>query len=208
MIGRRIAGVGLLCCGLLCCGSASGCGGIGGGGPGAGGAARSDSGAPAGPGAAGAAAPAAVRQAARTHEVRSPPGVPQRTSRSEAAPARAVRDYAERYINWNAASVTAMLSDLAQASIGQARSAMELEAAQVASDPELAQNGIANAGTVEAVAGLAGSPSRYVVVTRERTTATLSSAYQGLRPAWHVTLAAVSQVAPGRWVVSGWQPEN
>jgi hypothetical protein len=140
--------------------------------------------------------------------VPSPPAAPERTNRSEPAPARAVRDYAERYINWTAGTVTAMLSDLAQASIGQARSAMALEAAQVASDPELAQNGIANAGTVEAVAPLAGRSSRYVVVTREHTTATLSSAYQGLRPAWHVTVAVVSQVAPGRWVVSGWQPEN
>ena len=152
--------------------------------------------------------PAAVRQATRTREVPSPAAAPERASRSEPAPARAVRDYAERYINWNAASVTAILSNLAGASVGQARSAMALEAAQVASDPELAQNGIANTGTVEAVAALAGSSSRYVVVTRERTTATLSSAYQGLRPAWHVTVAAVSQVAPGRWVVSGWQPEN
>ena len=101
-----------------------------------------------------------------------------------------------------------MLRDLAQASVGQARSAMALEAAQVAADPELAQNGIANSGTVEAVAALEGEAARYVVVTRERTTAALSNAYQGLRPAWHVTIASVVAVAPGRWVVSGWQPEN
>lgn len=207
MSGRRSAAIALLCCGWL-----SGCVGIGGGGAGAGGTATggspSGAGSKAGPAAAPAPVPAAVRQATRTHEVPSPPAAPERTSRTESAPVSAVRGYAERYINWNAATVTAMLSDLAQASIGQARSAMALEAAQVASDPELAQNGIANMGTVEAVAPLAGSASRYVVVTRERTTATLSSAYQGLRPAWHVTVATVSQAAPGRWVVSGWQPQN
>ena len=61
---------------------------------------------------------------------------------------------------------------------------------------------------MEAVAALGGSASRYVVVTRERTTAALSNEYQGLRPAWHVTVAAVTELAPGRWVVSGWQPES
>lgn len=85
---------------------------------------------------------------------------------------------------------------------------MELEAAQVAGDPALAQGGIANAGTVEAVAPLAAAPGRFVVVTRERTSATVTSAYRGLRPAWHVTLATVRQVSPGGWVVSGWQPES
>ncbi len=65
------------------------------------------------------------------------------------------------------------LAALARASVGQARSAMALEAAQVASDPELAQNGIANSGRVEAVAPLAGAAGRWVVVTREQTTAAL-----------------------------------
>jgi hypothetical protein len=45
-------------------------------------------------------------------------------------------------------------------------------------------------------------------VTREQTTATASTAYQGLRPAWHLTLATVAEVAAGRWVVSSWQPES
>jgi hypothetical protein len=151
--------------------------------------------------------PTAVRQAARTHEVASPPPRLERASRTAPTPAEAVRAYAERYINWDAGTVTGMLRDLSGASVGQARSAMALEAAQVASDPELAQNGIANSGTVEAVAPLAGNARRWVVVTRERTTAALSSAYQGLRPGWHITLAGVTATARG-WVVSDWQPEN
>jgi hypothetical protein len=97
---------------------------------------------------------------------------------------------------------------LARASIGQARSAMALAAAQTAGDYELRRGGVSNQGTVEAVAPLAGRPDEYVVVTRELTTATDTTVYQGLRPAWHVTLATVTQLAPGRWVLSGWQPES
>ena len=77
--------------------------------------------------------------------------------------------------------------ELASASIGQARSAMQLAAAQTAGDYELRRGGIANSGTVEAVAPLPASRNQYVVVTRESTTATADAAYQGLRPAWHVT---------------------
>jgi sarcosine oxidase gamma subunit len=100
------------------------------------------------------------------------------------------------------------MRQLAAGSVGQARSAMQLAAAQTANDYELQRGGIANHGTVEAVAPLRGSGDRYVVVTRETTTAALSSAYQGLRPAWHVAVATVSALGPGRWVVSGWQPES
>ena len=49
---------------------------------------------------------------------------------------------------------------------------------------------------------------QYVAVTLESTTATNTTAYQGLRSAWHVALATVTEQRPGQWVVSGWQPEN
>jgi hypothetical protein len=97
---------------------------------------------------------------------------------------------------------------LAAAGIGQARAAMELAAAGVARDYELQRGGIANSGTVEAVAPLSGSQDQYVVVTRELTTATNTTAYQGLMPAWHLTLATVTEVGAGQWVMSGWQPES
>ena len=58
------------------------------------------------------------------------------------------------------------------------------------------------------MAPLPGAHSQYVVVTLERTTATNTGAYDGLRPAWHVTVATVTQLTPGRWVVSGWQPDS
>jgi hypothetical protein len=53
-----------------------------------------------------------------------------------------------------------------------------------------------------------GHRYEYAVVTRERTTATDTSAYLGLRPAWHLTLATVSEQQGGGWVLSDWQPEN
>ena len=100
------------------------------------------------------------------------------------------------------------MRELASESVGQARSAMQLAAAQTAQDYELQRGGIANSGTVEAVAPLFGRRGQYVVVTRELTTATATTAYQGLRPAWHVAIAAVVQLRPGQWVVSRWQPES
>jgi hypothetical protein len=46
------------------------------------------------------------------------------------------------------------------------------------------------------------------VVTLEQTKASDSSAYEGLAPAWHVTVATVQRQPGGGWLVSGWQPEN
>ena len=97
---------------------------------------------------------------------------------------------------------------LALASVGQARSAMALAAAQTRNDYELRHGGIANHGVVEAVTPLPGHRGQFIVVTREQTTATNTTAYDGLRPAWHVAIAGVTQIAPGQWVLSRWQPEN
>jgi len=119
----------------------------------------------------------------------------------------AVRAFAQAYINWDAQTVSADMRGLAARSVGQARAAAALAAAQTAGDYELQAGGVANSGQVEAVASLPGRPERYVVVTLERTTATATSAYQGLAPAWHVTVAEVVDQG-GRWVVSGWQPES
>jgi hypothetical protein len=85
---------------------------------------------------------------------------------------------------------------------------MQLAAAQTAGDDELQRGGVANRGKVEAVAPLGGRPGQFVVITREQTTATDTSAYDGLAPAWHVILATATQQSPGAWAVSGWQPES
>jgi hypothetical protein len=124
------------------------------------------------------------------------------------SPIQAVSVFAATYINWTAATVSVRLRALAEVSVGQARSAMSLAAAETAHDYELHRGGIANSGVVEAVAPVRDAANQYAVVTRERTTATNTSAYRGLQPAWHVSLATVTRVSGGLWVLSAWQPEG
>ena len=97
---------------------------------------------------------------------------------------------------------------LAAQSVGQARSAMTLAAAQTEADYELRQGGIANSGTVEAVGPITGRPNQFFVVPRVSTSASNTTAYQGLQPAWHLALATVLELRTGQWVLTGWQPEN
>lgn len=150
--------------------------------------------------------PTKLATAQATHEYPSPP--PRQRAPGALSAVQAISIFATVYINWNAGDVSSDMRRLAAASIGQARSAMELAAAHTAGDYELGRGGIANRGTVEAVAPLAGQPNQFVVVTREATTATATNAYQGLRPAWHVTIATVARLGAGQWVISGWQPEG
>jgi len=152
--------------------------------------------------------PSPVARADATHEYPSPP--PPRQTATSAAPTamRAIRSFATAYINWNAQTVSGDMRGLAADSIGQARAAMTLAAAQTAGDYELVRGGIANRGQVEAVAPLVGHGHEYVVVTRESTTASNTTAYQGLQPAWHIALATVQRLPGGRWVLTHWQPES
>ena len=141
----------------------------------------------------------------------SPPGTASghvTPSSFSAQAAEVVIAFADAYINWNSHTVSSDMQTLAAESIGQAHSAMELAAGQTARDYELQRGGIVNSGQIEAVGPLTGSKNAWVVVTRERTTATSTSAYQGLAPAWHVTVASAVELSSGRWVVSQWQPEN
>lgn len=149
--------------------------------------------------------PLAIAQ--RSHEY--PPVRPprQRAAGTASSPAGALRAFATKYINWDAQSVVTDLRALARRCVGAARSELEMAAVRAANDYELRRGGIANSGTVESIAPLRSSRTRYVVVTLERTTATDTNAYDGLRPAWHLALATVARQASG-WVVSAWQPES
>ena len=152
----------------------------------------------------------AVAQANARHQYPGPAPPAQRAP-GASSPAQAVTAFARMYINWNAGDVAARMARLARLSIGQARSELALAATAVRTDASLSQGRISNSGSVEAVARLAGSHDRYVVITREATTSSASSAYQGLAPAWHLTLASVTALGTPsgrRWVISGWQPEN
>jgi hypothetical protein len=162
----------------------------------------------AGCGGAGRTAPRSKLAIARaTHEYPSPPPPRESVSAASATATEAVRAFATAYINWTAATVAADMRALAARSVGQARSALELAATETASDYELQRGGIANNGAVEAVAPLPGAHDQYIVVTRESTTATNTTAYAGLRPAWHVALATVALVGHA-WAVSAWQPQS
>jgi hypothetical protein len=152
--------------------------------------------------------PTSSSTAASTNEVAPPRPPVQRTRYSGGSPENVIRAFATAYINWSAETISADMRALASRSIGQARSVVQLAAADAARDYELRRGGIANSGAVEAIALVRGKQDRYVVVTLERTTATNSSAYQGLRPSWHVALATVTELSPGRWILSGWQPES
>lgn len=152
--------------------------------------------------------PSKLAQAQATHEYPSPPPPPQTTNAASASAAQAVRAFATAYINWTARTVAHDMATLAARSIGQARSAMTLAAAETAGDYELQRGGIANHGAVEAVAPLPGQRDQYLVVTLESTSATDTTAYQGLRPAWHVALATTTELPGKGWVLSAWQPEN
>lgn len=143
-----------------------------------------------------------------THEYPSPNPARESAAGGASTAIEAIRVFATEYINWNAQTVAGNMRALASGSVGQARSAMALAASQTAQDYELQRGGIANSGTVEAIAPLFGSRYRYAVVTRELTTAANTSVYQGLRPAWHLAIATVVQLTPGQWVLSAWQPEN
>lgn len=151
--------------------------------------------------------PRAIASAQVTHEYPSPSPPRETTIGGAPSAVQALRAFATAYINWDADTVASRMHALAAESVGQARSATELLAAQTASDYELRRGGIANRGSVEAIAPLFGHRNQYAVVTRELTSATNTTAYEGLRPAWHLALATVVELH-GRWVVSAWQPES
>lgn len=150
---------------------------------------------------------AGVAQANRSYEYPAP-AFHQSVVGGWRSPVQAVEVFTTTYINWTAATVTARLQALAEVSVGQARSAMSLAASETARDYELRHGRVANSGTVEAIAPVRGHVNEYAVVTEERTSAAASSAYRGLAPAWHVTLATVTRVSGGLWVLSDWQPES
>jgi hypothetical protein len=145
-------------------------------------------------------------RAQRTHEVPTP-APPPSVAGGWPSPAQAVQAFATAYVNWNYRTVALHLRVLAEVSVGQARSMLSMAAAQVGRDSELQRGQIANSGVVEAIGPVRGQADQYAVVTRERTTAAHTSAYQGLASAWHVAVATVVRVR-GLWVLSAWQPES
>jgi hypothetical protein len=149
---------------------------------------------------------AKVADANRTHEYQGP--VAHQNAAGFPTQLDAVRVFATAYINWTPRTISQRMRALATISIGQARAAVALVASQSVQDYELKRGGVANSGTVKAVAPVLGAAREYAVVTIERTRTSDPSVYAGLRPAWHLALATVAPVRGGGWAVSSWQPES
>lgn len=138
------------------------------------------------------------------------PTHPYRDSRRPAAPAvtpaLAIERFAGLYINWTYRTLAAHRRQLADMAIGTAAAAQRRGAVESSHDYELAQGKVVNRGQLVAVAPRRpGRVGDYVVVTRETTSGT--DTYDGLPPAYHVTLASV-QAVPGGYAISAWDPQN
>jgi hypothetical protein len=125
------------------------------------------------------------------------------TSRS---PEAALERYAELYVNWRAADVSARQRELASISLGQARAQALQAAASAAGDTQLVKSHVANSGTVVAMTrGHGPAAGDWVIVTREQTTG--QGDYAELPPTLHVIYAQLTATPKG-WVVIRWQAKN
>jgi hypothetical protein len=121
-------------------------------------------------------------------------------------PQAALEQYVQLDINWTAKTVARVQQQLAAISIGQARAQALQAAASYERDSTLQASGVANTGTVIAIApGQGPATDWWVVVTRESTTG--KGDYAGLPATDHVTNAQVEHTRNG-FVVSAWSPQS
>lgn len=152
--------------------------------------------------------PRAQPPAASPNEVTVPTSTgPSRSALAAATPtqAQAIERFGRLYINWTSTTLVDRQRELAAISIGEASSMQRRAAARTPADHELRQSKIANTGRIVALAPI--RPARagvWIVVTHERTTG--ERTWDGLAPAYHVTIATVRQLKTG-WVVSQWRPQ-
>jgi len=122
-----------------------------------------------------------------------------------ATPVAAIERFARLYINWTHSTLADHQRQLAAISVGEASAMQARAAARTPADYELHRSRVANRGRIVALAP--ARPARtgtYVVVTRERTLG--ARTYEGLAPAYHVTIATVQRLGGG-WAVSQWRPQ-
>lgn len=121
-------------------------------------------------------------------------------------PLQAIQRFVALYANWTYRTLRSHESELATMSVGAARDTALEGAARAERDTTIRRGHLANQGAAVAISPLlAGSPSDYVVVTKEQTTG--DQEYAGVAPAYHVILAAVQKVS-GKWAVSLWLPKS
>jgi hypothetical protein len=129
----------------------------------------------------------------------------QSASQPQPTPQQALNAFAVLYVNWSFRTLTAEQRTLAQMSVGAARLAEAQAAAASPSDRTIREGHIHNSGQVVSIAPDTTRAGAWVIVTREQTGG--ASQYQGLPPAYHVTLARLAHL-PGGYAVSQWLPQS
>jgi hypothetical protein len=158
-----------------------------------------------------AATPTVATPASATPNAGEPPGTarspvaPQASLRVAPTPRAALTAFAELYINWSYKTLSAQQRTLAAISVGAARLAEQQAAATSAADNTLRQGHIHNSGQVTSIAPELTHRGTWVIVTQEQTGG--DAQYEGLPPAYHVTLARLAGV-PGGYAVSEWLPQS
>lgn len=149
-----------------------------------------------------------VALAARDREYPAQPTPPTRPAADAATPQAALRAFAERSITWTWKTLATQQQQLADAAIGQARDHAQLLATTASHDQEMRRGRITSTGTVQAITRAPGTRDRWVVIIREQPSSENPGRYEQPRAAYHVVVAAVREIAPGRWVVSAWRPQR
>jgi hypothetical protein len=148
-----------------------------------------------------------VEIAQRTHEYPGTAPAPQQHGAGAPTPQAALIAFAQASMNWNWTSLAAQQRQLAVDAVDQAREHAQLLATTAAHDTEMRRGQITSTGTVQTIARIPGSRGRWLVVTLEQSGSAHPGAFDRPRAAYHVTVAAVREIAPGRWAVSAWHPQ-
>lgn len=123
----------------------------------------------------------------------------------QATPAAAVEAFARLYVNWTYRTLAGNQRRLAAMSVGPARLAERQAVAASRADTTIVRGHIYNSGQIVSVAPERSHTATWVLVTHEQTGG--SSEYEGLRAAYHVTLAKLAHIPQG-YVIESWLPQS
>jgi hypothetical protein len=123
----------------------------------------------------------------------------------EPTPNAAISAFARLYVNWSFRTLAEHQRALAAMAVGAARLSEQQAGASAAHDEALARGHIYNRWQVVDVAPDALRSGWWAIVTREQTGG--NAQYEGLRPAYHVTIAKLASVAGG-YAVEQWLPQS
>lgn len=133
------------------------------------------------------------------------PASTQQSAGVQGTAVKALEAFAALYTNWTYKTLAQHQRTLAAISVGPARLAEQQAAVSSASDTTIPRGHIYNEGQVVSIAPDLASSGSWVIVTREQTGG--GREYEGLVPAYHVTIAKLASV-PGGWAVQQWLPQS